>query len=100
MTDEEVDNTIWEIKKMARSVGCEFIPDPERVAAFKQAQKEARGRWEHPQAGDVVGDRTIIRVLSDRIIYGQKDGDIPNCGAYVTNYREWFEYERNAQNSR
>jgi len=51
---------------------------------------------EHPKAGDRVGDRTVIRVMSDRIIFGQDEGTAKNCGAYMTSFREWFDYERRA----
>ncbi len=51
---------------------------------------------DHPKAGDVVGDRTIIRVCEKFIVFGQREGDTPNCGAYLTDYREWFDYERKA----
>lgn len=40
----------------------------------------------HPKAGDVVGDRTVIRVCARFILYGQREGDVPNCGSYVTSY--------------
>jgi hypothetical protein len=48
---------------------------------------------DHPKAGDEVGDRTIIRVMEDRIIFGQAENGVRDCGAYVTSYREWFRYE-------
>lgn len=48
----------------------------------------------HPKAGDVVGSRTIIRAADKWILYGQTENGIPNCGCYVTDYREWFDYER------
>jgi hypothetical protein len=47
----------------------------------------------HPKIGDKVGDRTIINVGSKYIIFGQREGDLENCGAYFTDYREWFRYE-------
>lgn len=48
----------------------------------------------HPKVGDVVRDRTVINVRDEFLIFGQRENDIPNCGAYVTSYREWFAYER------
>jgi hypothetical protein len=47
----------------------------------------------HPKAGDKVGDRTIINVSEKYIIFGKREGDLENCGAYITDYREWFRYE-------
>ena len=48
----------------------------------------------HPKPGDVVGDRTVIRVMSESILFGQTENGIPNCGAWVTSYEEWFDYAR------
>ena len=48
----------------------------------------------HPKAGDVVGARTVIRVAEKSILFGKREGELQNCGAYVTDYREWFDYER------
>jgi len=53
--------------------------------------------YNHPKAGDVVGDRTVINVRDTFLIFGQREGDVPNCGAYITSYREWFAYERDFQ---
>jgi hypothetical protein len=47
----------------------------------------------HPKSGDEVGDRTIICVKGETIVFGQRDGDLRNCGAYVTDFEEWYEYK-------
>jgi hypothetical protein len=49
-----------------------------------------------PKAGDVVKDRTVIRVIpaADIILFGQREGEVPNCGAYRTDLEEWLLYSR------
>jgi hypothetical protein len=47
----------------------------------------------HPKFGDEVGDRTVIRVMEKFIVYGQREGDLRNCGAYLTDFEEWFAYK-------
>jgi hypothetical protein len=42
MTDDEINRTIAEIDAMARRIGCRFIPDPEKLLAFRCAQSEER----------------------------------------------------------
>jgi len=42
MTDEEIDLLIGRIKEMASRIGCDFVPDPDKLMAFKCAQREAR----------------------------------------------------------
>lgn len=65
---------------------------PERIARYPETTPVIEDG--HPKVGDVVGDRTIISVGEKIIVFGQREGDLPNCGAYLTNYREWFNYER------
>lgn len=40
MTDAEIDRTIAEIKEMARRIGCEFHPDPDKLLTFRRAQRD------------------------------------------------------------
>lgn len=40
MTDEEIDRMIMRIKEMAARIGCDFIPDPDKLMAFRCAQHE------------------------------------------------------------
>lgn len=40
MTDREIDQLIIEIDKMAQMVGCRFVPDPDKLMAFRCAQRE------------------------------------------------------------
>ena len=51
-----------------------------------------------PQSRDKLGTRTVICVKSaDCIVFGETIGDTENCGAWVTDLREWLEYEREQQ---
>jgi hypothetical protein len=47
MTDDEIDRMISEIGQMARRIGCDFIPDPDKLMAFRCAQREERAMREH-----------------------------------------------------
>ena len=40
MIDTEIDAMIRRIDKMARVIGCRFVPDPEKLLAFRCAQRE------------------------------------------------------------
>jgi hypothetical protein len=40
MTDREIDELIAEIDELARRLNCRFVPDPEKLAAFREAQRE------------------------------------------------------------
>ena len=42
MTDDEIDQMIAQIKEMAARIGCEFVPDPHKLAQFRRAQQAAR----------------------------------------------------------
>lgn len=42
MTDHEIDRLIREIKEMARRIGCDFVPDPRKLADFRKAQERRR----------------------------------------------------------
>lgn len=35
-----MDRLIAEIKEMAASIGCDFIPDPKKLMAFRYAQRK------------------------------------------------------------
>lgn len=55
MTDAEIDRLIGEIKEMAARIGCEFIPDPEKLLAFRCRQHEERAvREEYRRAAAAV----------------------------------------------
>lgn len=45
-----------------------------------------------PKVGDVVGDRMVIRVFSDGIIFGRTTDGIGNFGAWTTDFEEWFAF--------
>lgn len=47
MTDKEIDELISEIDQMARQMGCRFIPDPDKLLAFRCAQRENEAVREH-----------------------------------------------------
>ena len=40
MTDAEIDRMIVTIKEMASRIGCDFIPDHDKLMAFRCAQRE------------------------------------------------------------
>ena len=40
MTDREIDVLIGQIRNMATRIGCNFTPDPEKLLAFRCAQRE------------------------------------------------------------
>lgn len=40
MTDAEIDRLIIEIDQMAQRIGCRFVPDPDRLMAFRCSQRE------------------------------------------------------------
>jgi hypothetical protein len=42
MSDEEIDALVSRIDEMARRIGCRFIPDPEKLLAFRCAQRAER----------------------------------------------------------
>lgn len=42
MSDKEIDLMIYEIDQMARRIGCRFVPDPDKLMAFRCAQREER----------------------------------------------------------
>lgn len=42
MDDNEIDRLIREIKEMARRIGCEFVPDPRKLADFRKSQELRR----------------------------------------------------------
>jgi hypothetical protein len=42
MTDRDIDQLIGQIQEMAARIGCDFIPDPDKLLAFRCAQREAR----------------------------------------------------------
>lgn len=44
MRDHEIDRLIREIKEMARRIGCEFVPDPRKLEAFRKSQEQRR-KW-------------------------------------------------------
>jgi hypothetical protein len=51
-----------------------------------------------PSVGERLGNRTVICVKSaDCIIFGVDERDVTNCGAYITNLREWLDFERRVQ---
>lgn len=41
MTDIEIDHLIDEIDRMAQRIGCRFVPDPDKLLAFRCAEREA-----------------------------------------------------------
>lgn len=45
------------------------------------------------KVGDRVKDRTVIRVIGQYIVFGRRERNIDNCGAYVTDFEEWFDYK-------
>lgn len=47
MTDAEIDQLIQEIDQLAQRVGCRFVPDPDKLMAFRCAQREERAMREH-----------------------------------------------------
>lgn len=65
----------------------------EKIPEFPKSKSLSDVGADHPKEGDVVGARTIISVRDKFIIFGQREGDLANCGSYVTDYREWFNYE-------
>ncbi len=38
MTDREIDVLIAEIDELAQRIGCRFVPDPDKLMAFRCAQ--------------------------------------------------------------
>jgi hypothetical protein len=40
MTDTEIDQMIQRIDEMAQRIGCRFYPDPDKLLAFRCAQRE------------------------------------------------------------
>lgn len=40
MTDAEIDQLISEIDQMAKRIGCRFVPDPDKLMAFRCAKRE------------------------------------------------------------
>lgn len=47
MTDAEIDRMVDHIDEMARRIGCRFIPDPEKLLAFRCVQREREAMKEH-----------------------------------------------------
>jgi hypothetical protein len=66
---------------------------PTKIPEWPQSKSLSDVGSDFPKVGDRVGDRTVINVGSRHIIFGKKEGNIENCGAYVTDFREWFVYE-------
>lgn len=50
MTDKEIDDLIAEIDRMARRIGCRFVPDPDKIMAFRCAQREEQAMRDHYRA--------------------------------------------------
>lgn len=50
MTDREIDDLISEIDQMARRIGCRFVPDPEKLLAFRCAKREEQAVHDHYRA--------------------------------------------------
>jgi hypothetical protein len=48
MTDEQIDQLVWEIDAMAQRIGCRFVPDPDKLMAFRCAQQRERVMREKP----------------------------------------------------
>lgn len=38
MSDQEIDELIHEIDRMAQRIGCRFVPDPDKLMAFRCSQ--------------------------------------------------------------
>jgi hypothetical protein len=51
MTNEEIDELIAHLKEMASHVGAVFVPDPEKIKAYRRARDSRRGI----RASDLVG---------------------------------------------
>lgn len=63
MTVAEIDELIREIDEMARRVGCRFVPDPDKLMAFRCSQSEERATREH------------YRQERDRLAHGQSSNE-------------------------
>lgn len=50
MTYDEIDRLIGQIKEMARRIGCDFVPDPDKLEAFRRSQLWARATKEQYRA--------------------------------------------------
>lgn len=50
MTDREIDDLVAEIDQMARRIGCRFVPDPEKLLAFRCAKREEQAVRDHYRA--------------------------------------------------
>jgi len=46
MTDEEIDAMVRRIDEMAQSIGCRFVPDQDKLFAFRCSQREERAMRE------------------------------------------------------
>ncbi len=40
MTDQQINELCAELDGMARRIGCRFVPDPEKIAAYKARRQE------------------------------------------------------------
>ena len=47
MTDAEIDELIAEIDTLARRIGCRFVPDPDKLMAFRCSQRAEQATREH-----------------------------------------------------
>lgn len=47
MTDREIDDLIAHIDELAQRIGCRFVPDPDKLMAFRCAQRENEAMREH-----------------------------------------------------
>lgn len=47
MTDREIDILIAEIVELAQRIGCRFVPDPDKIVAFRCAQRGEEAVREH-----------------------------------------------------
>jgi hypothetical protein len=47
-----------------------------------------------PKPGERVKDRQVIWTYdSGTIVFGKREGDSHNCGAWVTSVEEWYQYK-------
>jgi hypothetical protein len=44
MTDQEIDALVLSLDEMAQQIACRFIPDPDKLTAFRCAQRDERAR--------------------------------------------------------
>lgn len=47
MTDAEIDVIVGQIDEMAQRIGCRFVPDPDKLLAFRCSHRELEATKKH-----------------------------------------------------